>query len=878
MTAPPPDEPATLDRKIVKDLFGLLLDADEAEADGAADAAACRERAEIALERAPKEVREAAERLLASHQRAKTSLFVETFTVGGSPRGWREVEASFTISPPEIPGYRIDGELGRGGFGIVYRAQQLEPVQRPVAVKLLRTEFATPETAARFRAETAVLARMNHESIARVLDAGLDQSGRPFVVMELIDGQPLTRYCEERGLSVRERVQLFIRVCDAVHHVHQRAVIHRDLKPGNILVEEVDGHPRPRLIDFGIAKLLEDRGPESITREGHRIGTPRYMSPEQRRGQAAADIRIDVYALGVLLCETLTGKVPFAETDDDDERSRRSTTRGTKPSTLAAGADPEVASRARELKGDLDRIVLMAVSPEPALRYTSAAALAEDLRRYLAGKPVEATPPGWVYLTRKFIARRKGTSAAVALAVLSLAAGGTSLTLGLRQARESTRIVSEMLDVSDRARLRADAVVTFLMSDVMGSLNPNITGRGEPRVRDVLRYAAAMSEHTLSDQPDLRVELLQRIGTAQRMLSDFGGAAESLHLAVRVGTAHGVLNEATLIELRLEALLAQLSSQQLDGATEQMQAILDDSTRLLGAHHQLTLRSRLHAAHILGDGQPADEMQAIVRAMEAQGLAGAPVYLEGLRYLGAALAQAGRDDDALVLRRAADMTEARYGSEHVETIEALVRLGVALARNGKPEAADEVFRRVKSIGERVFGLGSIFTQTALMYLTELALSRDDYQEAHDFGRLLVESLHQSEKLDTPQHVMCLQLLGEAEYGIGYFGEARRTFTRVLQIREMLGTGLSPVAMNSRAWLVESMLALDHIADIDAVAAVVLEHASIDDAARHRTAIAQAEALRRLQRLDEARALIEREHANLPIDSPFRAAYEAWLAE
>lgn len=800
---------------------------------------------------------------------------METFTAGGTPQHRAEPQP-LPAAPPEIPGYRIGAEIGRGGFGIVYRAEQLQPVQRPVAIKLLRTEFATSETAARFRIESAVLARMNHEGIARVLDAGLDTTGRPFVVMELIDGLPLIEYCEQRRLSVRDRVRLMIRVCDVVHHAHQRAVIHRDLKPANILVEEIDGQARPRVIDFGIAKLLEDRANDTVTRDGRRIGTPRYMSPEQRRGTDTADTRIDVYALGVLLCEALTGEVPYANTESDDGSGRRTTTRGTKPSTLAAGAGGPVATRARELKGDLDRIVLKAVASEPALRYTSAAALAEDLRRFLAGKPVEATTPGWFYLSRKFIARRKGISAAVLLAGLSLAVGGATLIIGLEKARENTEAIEDLLHESEKEREHADAVARFLLGDVLESLSPSVTGHGEPRVRDVLRRASLVSRQTLTEQPELQVDLLRRVGVAQRALSDFQGAAESFLAAAEIGRDRSVLPLASTLDLRIDAILARMSAKQLDDIGIAIEAIRITAESELGDDHLTTLRAKLHAAHIAHGEQAAGELRGIAATLEQRGLSNEPVYFEALRFLGAVLAANGEDEAIDVFRRAVDLAVGRLGPLHAETIELKLRLGAALHDAGRAGEADPVLLEVADEAMRGFGPGSIFLSSALLHLTRLALAEERFDDAYDRGRRLLETVRERDLDESLLQATGLQLFGEAQVGVGDLAEAARTFQRALEILDIRGETTSPAAMNARVWRGETMLALDHPADLVDVVLPIFDHAPPGDEVRVRAALTLAEAYLRLYRSDEAHDLIQRELDALPIGSPFETRLADWL--
>lgn len=876
----PTEDPAAAPTAAVKELFGLLLDAEEARAEGDPEASELEALARAAQRAAPEGVRSAAECLLASHRRAKASLLVETFTAGGTPTQ-RAVPPMLPVPPPEIAGYRIGEEIGRGGFGIVYRAEQLVPVQRPVAIKLLRTEFATSETAARFRAESAMLARMNHEGIARVLDAGLDSIGRPFVVMELIDGLPLITYCEQKNLAVRDRVGLMIRVCDVVHHAHQRAVIHRDLKPANILVEEIDGHPRPRVIDFGIAKLLEGRPNDTVTRDGHRIGTPRYMSPEQRRGTDTADTRIDVFALGVLVCEALTGEVPFVESEErdrDDGSAPRTTSRATKPSSLAEAGGQAVAARAREFRGDLDRIVLKAVAPDPALRYSSAAALAEDLRRYLSGKPVEATPPGWWYIARKFVARRKGTSAAVALAAISLSVGGAALLTGLKKATENNKVISDLLIISERERKQADAVASLLVKDVLESLSPGPNGMGEPRMREVLRRASEVSRETLSDQPELQVELLRRVGESQIALGDFVGAAASLRAAAEIGRATDVLPLETILNVQIDSLRAGMSAKQLDGIEQAISSIVVESAARLGDAHPTTLRARLHAAHMTAGSDEVMALRNAIGSIEANGLAGDLIHLEGLQYLGTALAARGDQEAIEVFRRAVDLATARWGRGHADMLELRLRLGEALQRAGRLAEAEPMLLEVKDEALSGFGPSSVFFNRALWQLASLTLSEGRFDDAYLHSQALLETIGDRDLEETRLHAMCLEVFGEAEAGIGYFNDASRTLRRAIEIREAIGDGAVYEAIRARALRGEVMLELDQPADLVEVVQPIFDHTEPGDEVRVRAAIALANAYLRLYRQDDARDLIENERRQLRPDSPHDALFAAWLIE
>lgn len=349
-----------------------------------------------------------------------------------------------------IDRYELIAPLGEGGFGVVWRARQYQPLQREVALKVIRPGLDSGEVMARFETERQALALMDHPNIAAVLDAGTTCQGKPYVVMELVPGLPVTAYCDHHHLSLRERLALFIPVCQAVQHAHQKAVLHRDLKPSNILVAEIDGKPVPKVIDFGIAKAL---GPAAgslaevhpgCTRLGTVVGTPQYMSPEQAGSGLDVDTRSDVYSLGIILCELLTGRTPLPADIQDFAAAVRLICEGEpqRPSLLA-GPDQAAARRgldpvrlARSLRGDLDRITLKALEKDRTRRYETATALARDLQRYLDGKTVSAAAPTWHYQLGKFTRRHR---LALGAAALVLTAMGTGTAISLWQASRAER-------------------------------------------------------------------------------------------------------------------------------------------------------------------------------------------------------------------------------------------------------------------------------------------------------------------------------------------------------------------------------------------------------------------------------------------------------
>ena len=355
---------------------------------------------------------------------------------------------------PHIGPYKLLEKIGEGGMGVVYVAEQTEPVRRKVALKIIKPGMDSREIVARFEAERQALALMDHPNIAKVLDAGTiaAEGGRPYFVMELVQGTPITTFCDRQQLTIHERLELFVAVCQAVQHAHQKGVIHRDLKPGNLLVEVHDDRPVPKIIDFGVAKAMgQQRTNESLhTRFDQMVGTPLYMSPEQA-GQSSLDIdtRSDIYSLGVVLYELLTGHTPFEsetlrsvgfdelrriirEADPPRPSARVSTLQAADLSTISACRQTEPHKLSQQLRGDLDWIVMKAIEKDRERRYQSSSALAEDIERYLHDEPVLAGPPSAAYRLRKFVRRNKRallTASAAALVIL-LGVGALGGTIG----------------------------------------------------------------------------------------------------------------------------------------------------------------------------------------------------------------------------------------------------------------------------------------------------------------------------------------------------------------------------------------------------------------------------------------------------------------
>jgi len=429
--------------------------------------------------------------------------------------------------PHEIGGYRIIRLLGEGGMGVVYLAEQQEPVHREVALKVLRAGASTEEIIARFAAERQVLALMEHPNITRVYDAGATESGLPYFVMERVVGSPITEYATTRRLTPRDRVRLVVQVCRAVQHAHQKGIIHRDIKPSNVMVMETDGEPVVKIIDFGIAKATAPTaGSAKLTRTGMVIGTPAYMSPEQLLGEGKdVDTRSDVYAIGVLLYELIAGILPHGEAAEAGFRAlldRHALGEVPAPSTQYAAlelskrealaqqrqTDPDALHRM--MVGDLDCVILKSLDSERDRRYQSASAFAEDLEHYLAFEPVSARPTSATYRARKFVRRhRTGVAFAGTLFVVLLAVAIGGVVQARRLSVANARAIAR--------QAQAEELIDFMLGDLRKRLEPV----GKLDLLDAvgtkaLAYFAAVPESELSrDEQFRRATAVQELGSVR---------------------------------------------------------------------------------------------------------------------------------------------------------------------------------------------------------------------------------------------------------------------------------------------------------------------------------------------------------------------------
>ena len=436
--------------------------------------------------------------------------------------------------------YRVVRELGRGGMGQVFLAERADGLfEQRIALKVLRGDIPNDTLRIRLRTERQILAQLNHPGIARVFDGGVTDDGRPYLVLEYVDGVPIDAYCERHTLPLRARLALFEQVCAAVHHAHRNLVVHRDLKPSNILVTDgPDGSPTVKLLDFGIAKLLEDAEADTertipLTQTGERWMTPHYAAPEQVTG-GAITTSTDVYALGVLLYELLTGQRPFEALPAHEVARAVVETDPPPPSARAPGA---------AFSPDLDTVVLKALRKEPALRYASSEALGDDVRRFLDGRPVAARRPTWRYRARKFAGRHRGAVAAAVVALVLVVGGGLWHNARVTAERDRARAAALRAELEAQ---KAEQVAGFLAS-LFEAGNPVNTGGDTLTAYDLLDRGAARLD-TLDAQPVVQAEMAAHIGEAYAWLGDTERARALLERAVRLHRPYATTDPAALAE------------------------------------------------------------------------------------------------------------------------------------------------------------------------------------------------------------------------------------------------------------------------------------------------------------------------------------------
>jgi serine/threonine protein kinase/tetratricopeptide (TPR) repeat protein len=646
------------------------------------------------------------------------------------------VLSSATLVPDRIGAYRVIGELGRGGMGTVYLAERADGhFEHRVAIKLIEESRSDDPQHRRFLAERQILADLVHPNIARLLDGGIIDDGRPYLVMEYVDGQPITDWCDQRGLSLRARLTLFCDVCAAVQHAHQNLVIHRDIKPSNILVAS-DG--RVRLLDFGIAELVDPAAtsPHDALHE-LRAMTPEYASPEQVSGDPLTT-STDIYSLGVLLYVLITGRHPYALARGSlaemaDVICHREPDA---PSVRAARGDVDAASRAtspeqlaRSLRGDLDGITTMALRKQPADRYASADMLRQDIERHLAGHPVDAHRGGIRYRAGKFVRRHR-----IAVTATGLMFGGLlfGLTAAVVQGRRATR---ERIR-AEQALAQSEGIAGFMLELFRSGGADDTASAAGLTALDILRRGAARAT-ALSDQPLVQARLLDVVGQMSLHLGQLDEAQRRLEQAVSIRRQAGVAAQAELPASLIH--LAWVHRARNDRA--QARALVSEALGLreqtLGADHP-DVAEALYEMGWLTSGREQEELyrQALAVFPDSGALAAQRVSV--LLALATNLRRQGRLDETVATsREAVRAAEAAFGPQHQATGDAMVHLADHVRDIEQDHvAAERLYRRGLELIERHFGEQSIRLLHGLHSLGTLLSNRGDTKAEQVFRRAI----------------------------------------------------------------------------------------------------------------------------------------------
>ena len=664
--------------------------------------------------------------------------------------------------------YKLLQKIGEGGCGVVFMAEQLQPVVRRVALKVIKLGMDTKEVIARFEAERQALAMMNHPNIAKVLDAGATDTGRPYFVMELVRGVKITDYCDQENLSTTERLNLFVQVCHAIQHAHQKGIIHRDIKPSNILVTLQDGAPMPKVIDFGIAKATQGRLTDHtlFTAFEQFIGTPAYMSPEQAQlSSEDVDTRSDIYSLGVLLYELLTGQTPFEskqllKAGLDEMRRQIREVEPQKPSTRLRTLEADTMTSTAQhratvppkllhlVRGDLDWIVMRCLEKNRVRRYATSDELARDLERHLHNEPVAACPPSALYRFRKLVRRNK-------LAVVATTAIAAALVIGLvvslamysreKIARERA-MAAEQTQVSLRRQADTEAKksrqVAQFLSDMLQGVGPEVAlGRDTKLVREILAKTTERVNQDLKEQPEVEAELFLVIGKVQRALGEYDKAeamlreslvirrklfgdmnltvADSLYALSGLLDERGRFPEADAVLRECLAIRTRLLGPESAGAAE---AIYGLASSLMNrgdfATAEPLARQALAQRRILLGNEHTEVADALVTAGMCQVM------------LGNFTAGKAQIREAVALYRKA------FGDGHPKVADTLTALGAALFSQGDYTGAEPLFREALAAQRKVFGPENpdMDLANSLLGVAACLTKRGDYTAAEPVWR------------------------------------------------------------------------------------------------------------------------------------------------
>jgi serine/threonine protein kinase/tetratricopeptide (TPR) repeat protein len=579
--------------------------------------------------------------------------------------------------------YKLLEEIGDGGMGTVWMAEQTEPVRRQVAVKLIKPGMDSKQVLARFEAERQALAMMDHPNIAKVHDAGTTADGRPYFVMELVKGVPLTKYCDEHKLTPRERLELFVPVCQAIQHAHQKGIIHRDIKPSNVLVALYDDRPVPKVIDFGVAKATGIQLTEQTLHTGFGavVGTVEYMSPEQASfNQLDVDTRSDIYSLGVLLYELLTGTTPLTRRhikgaallevlrlvreEETPKPSTRLSSTDELPSIAAVrGTEPTRLSKL--VRGDLDWIVMKALEKDRSRRYETANGFAADVQRYLADETVVASPPSAGYRFRKFAKRNKGPLITVGSVLMALLVGLIGTVLSLLEARVQFHDAQQGKLKAQESAAEANAVLTFFEKRILSAARPKGQGNGlgnTVTIREALDAAEPGISDAFAGQPLAEASIRRVLGLTYWHAGDYEKAISQHERALDLRRTLLESDHPDILQSLTNLGQAYQSAGRLNEALSLQEETLQRKQTILGATHSDTLWAM---------NRLAETYMALGRAKEAL-----PLY-----------------------EHQVDIARQTLGHDHTDTLIYMDKVAVAYRRLGRYREAITLFEQTYKLYE-----------------------------------------------------------------------------------------------------------------------------------------------------------------------------------
>ena len=722
---------------------------------------------------------------------------------------------SMPEAEPDIPGYTVLGLLGRGGMGVVYLAGDDASPDRLVAIKCIDSAFDDRRLDRRFAIEREALARLQHRSIAQLFATGSAVDGRPSVVMEYVDGQPITRYCDDQRLTIEQRLRLFVDVCRGVEHAHRRQLLHRDLKPSNILVATVDGEPTPKIIDFGIARVLDTPAAAEATLTGSALGTPAYMSPEALvavEGPRDLDTRTDVYSLGVVLYELLVGRRPHEGRTDDplfpgrilrDEPLRPSTQWRTldfdSRTTAAEARRLGTHSGATRLAGDLDWVVMKAIEKDRGRRYGSVGELAADIERHLRLDPIEARPPTLRYRADRFVRRHRLPVVAGSIAVLALLLGSAGTTVGMLRARAAAAEATG-------ARDEAEAIVAFLRR-IFETSSPFRSDSDRPpsevTARELLDEGAQRVGEELAHQPVQAARVRTTLGAVYRGLALDEAARIQLSAALADLDRAGASEEDSALRTTIERELAEIALDQnrFDDALvhlERSEVVarehLEEPERTRELTGCLSVRAKVYrrqarfelAESALGE---ALEMLHAAPELDQEQLYEIEVTL-GYVYFG----QERWVEAELHNREALRLAREHFDPGHYRIARRLESLGAAIASQGRSDEATPCFAEAFEIKSAVLPEDHPALAASLHNLGSLALDRGRPDEALESHRKALAIRLQSFGEQSHFTAASREGLGVALTALGRLDEARIEHEKALSARRaVLGAGHPKIA-------------------------------------------------------------------------------------